>query len=176
MSGLAECFQKPHFQQAHSTSCLWHKKKGKIEAPSERLGTKPLIPRRACQRGGAGENTGAELRAWAFHTPALLRETERLHKSAPAFLSQRRQISPQRRGQTEETASAQRRSRRRAHVCAPAVPDKGLRHLLLTQEKGFLTLTVNDPDPKTESQRAVFCSDCQIVTAAFCEHSLNAKR
>lgn len=69
MSGLAEWFQKPHIQQANSTSCLWHKKKGKIEAPSERLGTKPLIPHAACQRGGAGRTQGrnTELGHSALH-------------------------------------------------------------------------------------------------------------
>lgn len=54
MSGLAEGFQKPHFQQANFF-CLWHKKKGKIEAPKERLGTKPFIPPTAWGGRGWGE-------------------------------------------------------------------------------------------------------------------------
>lgn len=78
MSGLAEWFQKPHFQQKQTQLfCLWHKKKGKIEAPSERFGTKPFIPPTACQRGGGRENTGEEQRAWAFQTPPLHREAGR---------------------------------------------------------------------------------------------------
>lgn len=147
MSGLAEWFQKPHFQQANSTSCLWHKKKGKIEAPSERLGTKPLIPRTACQRGGWGEHTG-EHRAWAFHTPPLHKETgsAAVHTQEGStnllcVLSQRRQISPQRRGEMEEMASTQRRSRSRGHICAPHRPwDSGLRHPAFNAGEGL-------PDP-----------------------------
>ena len=147
MSGLAEWLQKPHFQQANSTSCLWHEKKGKIEAPSERLGTKPLIPRTACQRGGAGEHTGEEHRAWAFHTPPLHKETGSAvhtqegstnlllcssHKEdrfLPRGEGKRRRWPPHR--EDLEVGAA--------CVC-PTVPDKGLRHPAFNAGEGL-------PDP-----------------------------
>ena len=84
MSGLAECFQKPHFQQAHSTSCLWHKKKGEIEAPSERLGTKPLIPHRACQRGAAGGTRGGTQSLGIPHSSPAQRQRAPAHSGGAA--------------------------------------------------------------------------------------------
>lgn len=80
MSGLAEWFQKPPFQQANSTSCLWHKKKGKIEAPSERLGTKPLIPLTACQgRSGGAHRGGTQSLGIPHSTPAQRDRERRAH-------------------------------------------------------------------------------------------------
>lgn len=89
MSGLAEWFQKPHFQQADATICLWHKKKGKIEAPKERLGTKPFIPPTACQRGRGRASTGRS-RDWALQTPPL-REGRRAAGTHPGGVAH---ISP----------------------------------------------------------------------------------
>lgn len=108
MSGLAEWFQKPHFQQANSTICLWHKKKGNTEAPSERLGTKPFRPPTAHQgeEGGRAQGRNGELGIpdppyaksqgglWTLRTTA--------GQVIPVLLSQRGLISPQRRGETEE--------------------------------------------------------------------------
>lgn len=147
MSGLAEGFQKPHFQQANFF-CLWHKKKGKIEAPKERLGTKPFIPPTACQGGRGREKTREEQRAWAFQTPPLHQEAESQQKTFRkgstnlfvCYSHRERQISPQRKGQTGEMASTQRRSRSRARVLCPAVHDKGGRHSASNPGEGF-------PDP-----------------------------
>lgn len=130
MSGLAERFQKSHCQQANSTICLWHKKKGKMEAPNERLGTKPFIPPTACQRGRGEHSTGEELRDWAFQTPPLHKETgraathvqEAYGRPLPVSLSQRRQASPQTKGESEEIARTRRRSRSRGRICVPCCP------------------------------------------------------
>lgn len=145
MSGFAEWFQKPSFQQANSTSCLWHKKKGKIEAPSERLGTKPLIPRTACQgRSGGAQGRNAELGHSTLHpytetgsavhtqegsTNLFLCSSHKEDRFLPRGEGKRRRWPPHREDLEAGPVSVR-----------PAIPDKGLRHPAFNAGEGL-------PDP-----------------------------
>lgn len=166
--------QKPHFQQAKATICLWHKKKGKNRGPKEMLGPKPsVLPQPV---GGAeGERAREGQRDGTFQRPPA-RSRERAghsqegstNRSLPS--SQRRQISSQRKGGTEEMASTQTRCASRTGGLCPLLSQAdSLGTLHLTQGKGLLTLRADDTDPQTDTRRAISasCLGCHIITADF---------
>lgn len=141
MSGLAEYFQKPHFQQANSTICLWHKKKGKIESPNERFGTKPFIPPTACQRGRERK----EQRDWAFQTPPLHKAMgSDIHSGEVVPIYSCVSLTEK----TDFAIQERRKSRNGLHTdlevgqgpVLPAVPDKRSRHSASNPGEGL-------PDP-----------------------------
>lgn len=153
MSGQGEWFQKPHFQPADSTTCLWHEKKEKTEHPllKERLGPKPFIPPTACPRGSGRESTERDRegqRDGTFQTPpcteAGSQKVAFRRDSTDLFLAS----SCREDGFPHKGEKQKRRLPHREDLTAeqesvsPAVTDKGLRHPASDPGEGL-------PDPSS---------------------------